>query len=209
MPYIYKITNELNQKVYIGKTVRSVKQRWDEHCREYQKSHAESRPLYAAMNKYGIENFIVEEVEECSIDILNEREKYWIEHYQSFKNGYNATIGGDGKQYIDYQLIYQYWLTGLSNVAISKKLNIDEHTVKVALDNYNISHQDRMYQGRLPYAKMVKRIDKNGDILIFRTIKEAYLSVNKEYSSHIQEVCNHKRKSAYGYSWEWCNNMDE
>lgn len=161
------------------------------------------------MNKYGIENFIIEEIEECSIDILNEREKYWIEYYHSFKTGYNATTGGDGKQYIDYQLIYQYWLAGLSSVAISKKLNIDGHTVKAALDNYNISHQDRVYRSQLPYTKMVKRIDKNGDIVIFRSINEAYSSMNKGRGSHIQAVCDHKRKSAYGYSWEWCNNIDE
>lgn len=206
MPYIYKITNKLNQKIYIGKTVRTVKQRWEEHCREYQKSRAEHRPLYSAMNKYGIENFIVEEIEECSADILNEREKYWIEYYQSFKNGYNATIGGDGKQYIDYQQIYQYWIAGLSGREICKKLNIDKDTVKAALDNYHISHQDRVYQGKLSQAKMVKRIDKRGNILIFKSLKEAYLSVNKEkISSHIQEVCNHKRNSAYGYFWEWCD----
>jgi hypothetical protein len=53
--------------------------------------------LYDAINKYGSENFSIEEVEECSPEVLNDREVYWIEQYGSFKNGYNATRGGEGK----------------------------------------------------------------------------------------------------------------
>ena len=67
------------------------------------KERNEKRPLYSAMNKYGVENFTVETIEET--DNPEEREKYWIEYYGSFKNGYNATMGGDGKKYIDYDLV--------------------------------------------------------------------------------------------------------
>jgi hypothetical protein len=57
------------------------------------------------MNKYGIDKFKIEQIEECDDSIVNEREIYWIEYYQSFKYGYNATKGGDGKLYLDYDLI--------------------------------------------------------------------------------------------------------
>lgn len=70
----------------------------------------EKRPLYSAIRKYGIENFKIEEIEECSDVIVNEREVYWIEKLQTFKNGYNATMGGDGKHYLDYDLICETYL---------------------------------------------------------------------------------------------------
>ena len=48
------------------------------------------------MRKYGIEHFTIEAIEECPINILSEREKYWISEFDSYHNGYNATLGGDG-----------------------------------------------------------------------------------------------------------------
>ena len=46
------------------------------------------------MRKYGIENFTFSVIEECSQEQLNEREIYWIEYYDTYKNGYNSTLGG-------------------------------------------------------------------------------------------------------------------
>ena len=71
--------------------------------KDFKKERCEKRPLYNAMNKYGPENFSIEQIEECNSDIVNEQEIYWIEFYGSFKNGYNATFGGDGKHYADYE----------------------------------------------------------------------------------------------------------
>jgi len=47
-----------------------------------------------AIHKYGKENFIIEEIEKCNQELLNEREKYWISFYNSYENGYNSTLGG-------------------------------------------------------------------------------------------------------------------
>ena len=76
MPYIYKITNKINGKSYIGKTLKSIEERWTEHCQDYKRERNEKRPLYLAMNKYGIENFLIEKIEECSESEINNREKY-------------------------------------------------------------------------------------------------------------------------------------
>ena len=100
MAYIYQIQNDINGKIYVGKTEFSIEKRFKEHCRDYKKEHCEKRPLYAAMRKYGIEHFHISLLEET--DDPEEREKYWIEKLDSFKNGYNATTGGDGKKYIDF-----------------------------------------------------------------------------------------------------------
>ena len=79
MAYIYRIWNDINNKNYIGKTLNTIEKRWKEHCNDYRKNHCENRPLYKAMNKYGLEHFHIEQVEECSVDLLSEREIYWIE----------------------------------------------------------------------------------------------------------------------------------
>ena len=60
MSYIYKITNIKNSKFYIGKTNRTIEERFKEHCKDYKKRDYEKRPLYTAMRKYGAENFSIE-----------------------------------------------------------------------------------------------------------------------------------------------------
>ena len=100
---IYKITNIVNNKVYIGKTLETMEKRWKEHQKD--SSRFTDRPLYRAMNKYGLENFTIEIIDEPNIDLLSERESYWIEYYKSYHHGYNATLGGDGRVLYDYQQI--------------------------------------------------------------------------------------------------------
>ena len=95
MAYIYKITNSINNFSYIGQTIKTPEERFLEHC---YKSHSEKHPtpLHRAMKELGENNFKIEIVEECSVEQLNLREQYWIEFYDSYHNGYNATKGGSG-----------------------------------------------------------------------------------------------------------------
>ena len=116
MAYIYKIINNINQKIYIGKTSSTIEKRFKEHCNDSKKERYEKRPLYDAMNKYGIENFTVEKVEEVENDeIASEREIYWINKLRTYIgfndcNGYNATLGGDSKRYYNYEEIAKKYL---------------------------------------------------------------------------------------------------
>ena len=93
---IYKITNKLNNKVYIGQTVRDLKTRFDEHMRD----QTSNDYFHAAVRKYGKDAFIVEEIDRASsLEELNEKEIYWIRYYNScveFENccGYNSLKGG-------------------------------------------------------------------------------------------------------------------
>ena len=103
--FIYKISNSINDKVYIGKTLSSIEKRFQEHKKDSSRDTGNIRPLYRAMNKYGYDCFFVELVEEVPIEHLSEREQFWIEYYNSYHNGYNATLGGDGKQLYDYNAI--------------------------------------------------------------------------------------------------------
>ena len=94
MGYIYKITNNINNKCYVGKTERTIQARWSEHIRP--SKWKLDLPLYRAFSKYGIDNFSIEEIEECDNAILDEREIYWIDYFNAYREGYNCTIGGEG-----------------------------------------------------------------------------------------------------------------
>lgn len=90
---IYKIENIKNGKIYIGQS-NDIERRLKEHC--YPNRYKTSRnPVDVAIHKYGKENFIFDIIEECQIEELNEKEKYWISFYDSYKKGYNCNIGGD------------------------------------------------------------------------------------------------------------------
>ncbi len=94
---VYKITNKINSKVYVGITVQGYKTRWFKHCSDA--IHDSTFPLHNAIRKYGIDNFQIEVIEVCNtIEELKNREKYWISTLQSrnTQNGYNLTDGGDG-----------------------------------------------------------------------------------------------------------------
>lgn len=95
---IYKITNKINNKCYIGKS-SNIEKRWKYHIENRNSLKEYDKPLYRAFRKYGIENFSFEIIEELvNYENSNEREKYWIEYYNCFGSdkGYNATKGGDG-----------------------------------------------------------------------------------------------------------------
>lgn len=205
MPYIYKIINDINGKIYIGKTAFTIERRWKEHCKDAKRSSKEHRPLYSAMNKYGIENFHIEIVEECTLEELDEKERFWIESYNSFSNGYNATIGGDGKPYASYELIINLWNEGYSKKSIKEITGYCDTTVSQALKD--IPSQERILRGYQTmqhlYSKPVKQLSKDGTLIkVYSSAREAAEAIGCR-SNHIQEVCNGKRKTTGGYKWEY------
>jgi group I intron endonuclease len=92
--FIYKITNKVNGKIYVGQTIRSPKRRFEEH---FYKSHGENYPLYNAMKKYGKDSFSMEIIAQCStIEDLNKLEEYHINLNNCLApNGYNLHTGGN------------------------------------------------------------------------------------------------------------------
>ena len=91
---IYKSTNKLNNNSYIGKSI-DIERRYQQHLYD-DKWRPDTSGNDMAINKYGIENFTFEIIEECSEDQLNNRERYWIAYYDTYHNGYNRTVGGEG-----------------------------------------------------------------------------------------------------------------
>lgn len=97
---IYKITNQMNGKVYIGQSTR-IEERWKDHKQKpfLENSDEYNYPLYKAIRKYGLENFTFEVVEECLQEELNQKEIDYISLYESYppekEKGYNQTPGGN------------------------------------------------------------------------------------------------------------------
>jgi group I intron endonuclease len=94
---IYTIENQINGKIYIGKTSKSIEERWEDHLKKVKEKV--NRYLYDSINKYGSDNFIIKELDSTDDPILiNEMESWYIYIFNS-KNpefGYNMTFGGDG-----------------------------------------------------------------------------------------------------------------
>lgn len=213
MAYIYQITNDINGKIYIGKTEFSIEKRFKEHCADAFKDRNEKRPLYAAMRKYGIEHFHIELIEET--DNPEEREVFWIENKRSFKNGYNTTIGGDGKKYIDYDLVISTYKEVKNAVHVAEMLGIHPDSVYNILKANNISslYSSENSPNKELQGKICGMFSTNDELLkSFSTIKDAARYIIQEniskdnikgISSHISQVCNGKRKSAYGYHWKF------
>lgn len=108
---IYKIENLINHRVYIGQS-KDIYKRYHSHHKSdcYNiKSPAYNFQIYQAIRKYGEENFIINVLEICEENQLDEKECYWIKYYNSYKNGYNATEGG------------QYWSNNIHSEETEKK----------------------------------------------------------------------------------------
>jgi group I intron endonuclease len=93
---IYKAVNKINNKIYIGKTIRTLYIRKNGHFRDAFKAKSQTH-FHKALRKYGEKSFEWSVIKKCkNIDELNESEKKFIKDFNTIKNGYNMTNGGDG-----------------------------------------------------------------------------------------------------------------
>jgi hypothetical protein len=164
------------------------------------------------MNKYGFHNFKIKELEYC--DNCEEREKYYIHYYDTYKHGYNATLGGDGLCSINDDLIiklYQnhnvkeiYEITGHSINAIREILinnGVKIKSVKIAAQEASgvsvrcVSIDDRTFQKRFQSMGDAARwVQKQG-----YTKSKIFNNVRKRISDIVNRVDGHN--SAYGFYW--------
>ena len=213
MGYIYKITNKINQKIYIGQTAKTIEERFQEHIIDAKKQDIKNRPLYKAFNKYGIENFSIELIEECANEILSEREIYWIKYFNSYHNGYNATLGGDGKTLFDYDAIKNALLANKSVKEISELFNCCVDVVYQVAKRNNIDLSINSNKNFIEKSKQVYQYSKDNQFIqsFSSTVEAAKWLFNNHkcaaltngVRAHISENANGKRKSAYGYIWKY------
>lgn len=103
MGYIYLISNDVNDKKYVGQTARDIYVRFDEHCFDSRSTSI----IHAAIQDIGYQHFSIKLLETVDITKLEEREKYWVEYYDAYFNGYNGTPDGGfgGAQRRDFSQI--------------------------------------------------------------------------------------------------------
>lgn len=140
--FIYKITNTINGKSYIGQTIQNVKERFYQHCATKCSKAVSNMAIHRAIKKYGKSNFTVEVIEEIDSTNLNDRERYWIKYYNSYNNGYNSTKGGqDGcKPFkdLDVESIIKEYNTGKSLRTLGTIFKVDKQTIKDLLIRHNV-----------------------------------------------------------------------
>lgn len=215
---IYCIENLYNKKRYIGQSV-DIYKRWGNHVSTLNNGTHCNIHLQNSWNKYGKESFKFIILEECASNkqLLNQKEKYWIEYYNSFNNGYNFTTGGDGvpgTKCSDEKKLkisnarkgYKYTieqrkrisealrssknvLRGKNHPYYNRKLNDDEiKRLRMGLYKY---YNDNNYTPS--WSKKVICVTTNE---IFDTLTKAANKYKISSSSNIRLCCQHKREFA-------------
>lgn len=119
---IYKYQNLINGKIYIGQSKDIARRKKDHITRAFNNFSTNSEyssPLHCAMRKYGLDNFSFEVIEECKISELNEREIFWIKHYDAQNNGYNLSPGGSESHFCKHN---EQILDGLFSDLLNTKM---------------------------------------------------------------------------------------
>ena len=223
MPYIYKITNVINNKIYIGKTSHTtIEQRFKEHLNDAKTKNKGNRPLYKAINKYGAENFGIELIEEVATDeIACEREVYWINYYRTYVgfnpcNGYNATLGGDGKSYIDREKVKETLLKypNKTSEQIADMCDCCSDMVREIAQQNNIHIKTSQEKIRETLKRTVQQIDLGTGKIIntFSAVQDACVYLKEKYKieykynamrAQIARCARGERKQAFGFGWEY------
>lgn len=211
MAHIYVIINNINGKQYIGKTIQSVQERFKEHIYRSKYGTHNHLPLYAAFSKYGFDNFTVEEKEETTIELLDERESFWIQELNTISpNGYNLTLGGEGTSYHSRLEILKLFEQDLSFSAIVKLSKASPSTIYRIEEEYGVKPKKKESRKFKPVymfsldGELLQQFNSVLDAVQYLENKNIKLST-KAAQGNILRCCRKepKRKTAYNYIWRY------
>lgn len=215
--YIYKISNTINNKIYIGQTTQSVEARFSQHKSPTNIYRRSNTPLCRALLAHGTNNFNIELIEEleCTKEELYDREKYWIAFYDSYNSGYNATKGGlknEEKEelltkvtpFYDHNKIADYLKAGHSIKETMEYFGCSSSLITTVKDEFNI----KKARGQVA---PVTQYDLNGNLVAnFSSVKDAGahlsslgLCTPENGRSGISKNLRGKAQSAYGFQWKY------
>lgn len=145
--YIYKISNSINTKVYIGQTTKTVEARFRSHLKASTRTK-NGQHLYLAMNKYGKDNFWVEQIDTAdSREELNNKEKYWISYYNSINNGYNMMDGGNDENPMNSEKVKKKHAQKLSSQEIRDKISKSLSDYRKR-EGFSVEHKQKIKESR-------------------------------------------------------------
>lgn len=217
---IYKSTNKITGKVYIGQTTKNLEKRIKGHVNESKKD--KNRPFLSSINKYGVDNFVFEIIDFAdNLNELNDKEIYWINFYNSVSpNGYNVTGGGQGDKTIGTKELGKRISEGLKN---SEKwqtlLNDDEYLKKREEKFINSSkgkkfsseHKEKIWEKNkeriLKFNKSTSKkwivVDKDNNIIRITGKEEYFINLGMDtgdvsrMSKILSQGKNRKRYNGY------------
>lgn len=205
---IYKITNQINNKVYIGQSL-NIEKRWSDHrTRPFRECIDYDKPLYRAIRKYGLDNFLFEVLEECTPEELDDKEIYYIKKFEATDKdkGYNIALGGYQGSHYDYFQIYQLWQSGKQCKEIQDIMGCSDGVVTKALRTYNIKEADTksIIQNKKAYVAL--SVNKE-PLKIFDSMASVYKFFLKQEgkTGNFYDRAILKRYRVYGYYWECLN----
>jgi group I intron endonuclease len=190
---IYKIENPKG-KIYIGQSINLKKRKKKYSLLSNIKNQSK---IYNSFVKYGYENHIFEIIEECSLEQLNEKEIYWINFYNSIKNGLNIKEGGSKGKHHPNTIIK------MRNTKIGKKQpwSIPQATTMGKSNKGKTRNETFKNNIRIKNSKPILQYDKQGNFIKeWECAYDAARFLGKPNSA-ISECCCKKRKSAYNYIW--------
>lgn len=180
--YIYIITNDINNRVYVGKTTTTIEDRFNRHCKNG-KFEKNINSIDYAINKYGKEHFNIKEIEKCSIHQLSQREMYWVKYYNSYKKGYNLTLGGEGAQIFSEEQIalgLEMYKNGISLEDIAKQTGMSYNTLYKYLHSNDIPLRERTELQNKASIENLKKATQKNKIKIYNITLDLYYDSKKE-----------------------------
>lgn len=208
---IYKIENLITHECYIGQS-KFIERRWREHKSAYRLNN--TNKFYLAIQRYGLENFSFEVIEECAQEELDKREIYWIDYFNSYEQGYNSSKGGQFKTTIPNSEVYAAWDSGKSVKQIAEELKISTSLIYEILNSYEnyTPHESKKRGGVLAYQTFLQNqgIDSNNQIFQYSLtgefIKEWHSAKEIERtlkidSASVGKALSGEANSAGGYLW--------
>lgn len=199
---IYVIRNDLNNRVYVGQTRKSLNQRFKNHIR----SIPDGSPIHRAMQIYGVEHFNIELLEECPVEKMDEKERAWIIMLRAFSDGYNESLGGAGKQKYLPDIIWRLLKEGKQVSEVCKLVGCGKDTVYGVANAHEFTVSPKSTKKKT-FAVTAK---KDGFALNFSNVPSAAKWVHNTIRENVSEAniartilrcLRGKRKTAYGYKW--------
>ena len=193
---IYIIRNSINNKVYIGQTVQSIKDRFNQHTKPSILKMKGSYKIYNAMNKYGYGVFYVECLaNEINPNDLDNKEIEYIEYYNSYEEGYNSTRGGDSKTIAKVQDVIKLkrlFNKGMTHKELGKVFGVNYITIQRTLHSLGLTRINKVTKSFLIENKNYKTNIQMATILGVHnmTISRAF----KKYGIKRGKGCSNKLK---------------
>ncbi len=210
---VYKITNKINGKMYIGASINIKSRKKDHFKRETSKRFDGRMPLYREMDHYGRENFSFDILEETSLEMLSEREEFFISKYDSVANGYNQSYKAEpmrddeikkrhGKRLSDWNK--EQWQNEEYRRERSKRSS-EYQKERLKSPEYLAEKSKQLKKYTDSIKKPIEQYDKQGNLIaVYNGVREAERATGIG-SAQISAVALGKprRKSAGGFVWKY------